>query len=228
MRNTHIISNLIEIVDGKAVTTSRKLAQLLGRTHHSLLRTINDNKHKRAFKCGHFTRRDWTAEKGGRWYEYLITRRGLEALTDVLRYGARDKIAEAYDGAWCMAPKALPMPEVAALPFPKTTGKVETVEAVEVETRQPEEENQDEIIHELAKWIDELRADVRKTKETLQLYSEMYENEKKRRVRNGDAKGYWHDLYFDLMWNVVHGTDGTLEERLERHRNLAERIRHRI
>ena len=94
------ISNLTEIVDGKLVTTSRKLAKLLGRKHDSILDTINSNRHQRWFKYGNFIRRSYSDGQYVHGSEYLITRKGLAALASIMRSGAKDKIQEAYERAW--------------------------------------------------------------------------------------------------------------------------------
>ena len=87
------------MLDGRALTTSRKLAKLLGRKHGSILATINANRHQHWFKYGHFAARPYsTGHSHG--YEFLITRKGLDALSGVMRYGARGKIADAYADAW--------------------------------------------------------------------------------------------------------------------------------
>lgn len=83
-----------------AVTTSRKLAQVLGRKHSSVLDTIKANMHMRAFKYGHFTTRPYADGATSHGYEFLITRKGLGALAAVMRYNARERIADAYAGAW--------------------------------------------------------------------------------------------------------------------------------
>lgn len=178
---------------------------MLGRKHDSILGTIKNNLHRRTFKYGNFTTRDYSSGPSGHGYEFLITRKGLEALSGVMRYNAKKRIAEAYAGAWCQpfGVKALPAPAV---------------------EEQPEEESGEDTIRELVRWIDELRADLRKTRETMELYAGMYENEKKRRLRNGDMSGYWHDLYEDLLWRVVCGTDGTFDERLAAHREFVKRL----
>lgn len=125
---------------------------MLGRPHYSVLDTIKENISNPAFKRGNLMKRPYTSGTGGRWYEFLLTRRALEGLASIMRYGAKDKIAEA------------------------------------------------------------------------RTYAELYANEERRRIRNGDMSGYWHDLYQDLLWRVVKGTDGTLSERMESHRAFKERI----
>lgn len=108
------------MVDGKAVTTSRKLAQVMGREHGSVLATINNNLHQRDFKRANFKMRNYTSGRSGHGYEFLITRRGLEKLAGIMRYNAKNRIAEAYKGVWRINAKALPPvsePEpLAALP----------------------------------------------------------------------------------------------------------------
>lgn len=195
---------MTEAIDGKSVTTSRKLAAVLGRKHDSVLGTIKNNLHQRAFKYGNFTTRDYSSGPSGHGYEFLITRKGLETLAGVMRYNARKRIAEAYDGAWTQCPaKALAAPPAG---------------------ERPAEEYGEDIVRELAQWIDELRTDLRKTRDTMKMYAEMYEDEKRQRTRNGEMSGYWHDLYEDLLWRVVYGTDGTLDERLAAHREFVKRL----
>lgn len=204
--NQEVTLPYIECIDGKVVTTSRKLAEVLGRKHDSILGTIKSNLHQRAFKYGNFTTRPYSTG-AAHGYEFLITRKGLNALAAVMRYNAKSRIAEAYDGAWDGDKKLLPAPVPVAPAVPEA-----------------DREDDRDTIRELAKWIDELRTELRKTRETMRMYAGMYENEKKRRLRNGDMSGYWHDLYEDLIWRVVEGTAGTLDERLAAHRAFRDRI----
>lgn len=200
---------MVEVVDGKAVTTSRILARLLGRKHDSVLDTIKNNLGQRPFKYGNFITRSYsTGHSHG--YEFLITRKGLAALASVMRYNAKDRIAETYAGAWGTsakvalpavdAPKALPAPDAAAVP------------AVD-----------DGLTGELASLVDELREELRKSRETLRVYSDMYANEKRRRERNGTAMGHWHDLYHDLLWRLLYDTDTPLDDLLAAHKAFSER-----
>lgn len=111
---------LVEMVDGKAVTTSRKLAEVLGRKHDSVLDTIRNNLHLRRFKCGCFARRRYYNGPRSHGYEFLITQRGLQALASIMRTKYRKKAVEVYKGVWRINAKGLPSaaePEqVAALP----------------------------------------------------------------------------------------------------------------
>ena len=201
-------SALVEVVDGKAVTTSRILARLLGRKHNSVLDTIKNNLGQRPFKYGNFITRPYsTGHSHG--YEFLITRKGLDALASMLRYNAKERIAEAYAGAWSAGAKLLPAP----VPTPSP-----------VENRVDEPTDASDTIRELSQWIDELRADLRRARETTKMYAEMYENEKRRRERNGTARGHWHDLYHDLLWRLLYDTAVPLHERLAAHKAFSERI----
>ena len=202
----------MEVVDGKAVTTSRILARLLGRKHDSVLDTIKNNLGQRPFKYGNFITRPYsTGHSHG--YEFLITRKGLDALASMLRYNAKERIAEAYAGAWSVGAKLLPAP-------------VPTPSPVENRVDAPVDEPTDasDTIRELSQWIDELRADLRRARETAKMYAEMYENEKRRRERNGTAMGHWHDLYHDLLWRLLYDTAVPLGERLAAHKAFSERI----
>lgn len=181
--NQVVTQRLVEIVDGKAVTTSRKLAEVLGRKHDSILETIKSNLHKREFKYGPFTARDYSTGACGHGYEFLITRKGLDALASVMRYNAKERIAQAYEGAWDGDKKLLPVPASVAAP-----------EACR--------EDVDDTIRELVKWIDELRVDLRKARVTAKTYAEMYSGEKAKRCRSENREAYWHDLYEDLMLRV--------------------------
>ncbi len=223
--NQHCISGLTEIVEGKPVTTSRKLARILGRKHRSLTRTIGDNLHSRAFKYGHFTRRAYTSGMYGHGYEYLITQKGLDALMGVMRYGAKDTIKKAYKGAWGMAHKALPQPEVVALPFPEANDTVETVGLL---LRQPEAENQNDATHELAKWIDDLRYELRMARDTQRRYSEMFETERRRRIDAMDKAGRLQDLYNDLLWSMLDNNGDSSDEKIKRHLKFREKITQKV
>lgn len=72
---------------------------MLGRKHFSVLDTIKSNRHRRAFKYGNFTTRPYR-DGAAHGYEFLITRKGLDALAGVMRHNARERIVEAYAGAW--------------------------------------------------------------------------------------------------------------------------------
>ena len=120
IENQRVTPQLVEMVDGKAVTTSRKLAQILGRAHDSVIRTIKGNLYRKAFRYGNFVKRGRSDLGGGNSYEFLITQRGLQALASLMRIKYREQIAEAYKGAWRINAKALsPVSEpelLAALP----------------------------------------------------------------------------------------------------------------
>lgn len=201
------------------MTTSRKLAEALGRKHDSVLETIKNNLSQRAFKYGNFTRREYCSGQHGHGYEFLITRKGLEALAAVMRYNARERIAEVYAGAWTAAQKRLPeheQEEVHTLALPAGPTTVEAQHAADIE-------KEDEIIQELSQWVDELRKKLVKARQTMRLYADMYENEKRRRERNGDMSGYWHDLYADLLWRVTK-ENNDLSKALEEHRAFRDRL----
>lgn len=120
IENQRVTPQLVEMVDGKAVTTSRKLAQVLGRAHDSVIRTIKGNLYRKAFRYGNFVKRGRSDLGCGNSYEFLITQRGLQALASLMRIKYREQIAEAYKGAWRINAKALsPVSEpelLAALP----------------------------------------------------------------------------------------------------------------
>ncbi len=199
--NQQTLLSLVEYVDGKAVTTSRILARVLGRKHDSILDTIKNNKHLRAFKYGHFTTRPYSAGPS-HGYEFLITRKGLAALTSVMRYNAKDRIAETYAGAWDGDTKLLPTPKAPVYDPTDVSGT----------------------IHELAQRIDNLRAYLRKTQETARMYAGMYEEEKHQRLRNGDMSAYWHDLYEDLMLRHAAGRHEDTDDIMEAHLEFRKRI----
>ena len=193
------ISSLVELVDNRKVTTSRKLARLLGRKHDSILDTINANRYQRWFKYGNFTRRAYSEGQYVHGSEYLITRTGLAGLASIMRSGAKEKIKDAYDRAWDEGKKLLPASVTAVSP-------------------ENDQDMDSEMIHGLAKWIDELRADLRETKNTMRLYSELYAEEKKRRESTASRYGYMSDLYSDLMLRVsciVNGAE--MQEELKKH-----------
>ena len=207
---------LVETINGKAVTTSRKLAAVLGREHSDVLRTIKNNLGNRRLHHYQFTSRDYRTNASGRSYEFLITRKGLDALAGVMRYGAKDKIKEAYKGAWQSRGTAvvpvLPMPEpleaeeempepgVTALPMlPMPEDIEEATKPAQAETAS--DESDEEIVYtpKQQKYIDwlegynEVLVDrLNKTKATKELYADLYENEKKRRLRNGEALSIIH------------------------------------
>ncbi len=203
-------ASLVEAVEGKAVTTSRKLAQVLGRDHSSILDTIKNNQHRREFKYGHFTTRDYVSGLTGHGYEFLITRKGLDALASVMRYGAKDKIEQAYEGAWG-TPKAL-VPADSDIP-------VTDAEEVEYLT-----ENTLRRIERLEQCVDNLAAMNKQAYDRVAMYDGLYQEEKEDREKAERDTGVWYDLYADLMWRVVKGTDGTPEKRMERHRAFKDRL----
>lgn len=194
------------------MTTSRKLAQTLGRVHGNVLETIKHNLHRRSFKYGNFTRRSYS-EGCAHGYEFLITRRGLEALAPLMRRNADTRIAEIYAGAWDGDPKALPVQTTLQLPTP--TQLVEDVEA---------EESTEDKISELAKWVDCLRNELRKAKATARTYAEMYEMEKRRRKYADKKASYLSDLYADLQLRFIDIDDPSVNERIEAHQDFRKRI----
>lgn len=210
--NQAVTPQLVEHVDGRLVTTSRKLAQTLGRVHGNVLETIKHNLHRRSFKYGNFTRRSYS-EGCAHGYEFLITRRGLEALAPLMRRNADTRIAEIYAGAWDGDPKALPVQTTLQLPTP--TQPVEDVEA---------EESTEDKISELAKWVDCLRNELRKAKATARTYAEMYEMEKRRRKYADKKAGYLSDLYADLQLRFIDIDDPSVNERIEAHQDFRKRI----
>ena len=195
--NTLSNSELVEVADGKAVTTSRKIAKLLGREHGSVLETIKDNLHRREFKYGNFTVRKYSDGRSGHGYEFLITQKGLSVLAGLMRYNAKGKIAEAYKNAWHTAPaaKALPAAETPALPA--LAGEAATDCSTDDEI--PCTPKLQKYIDWLEKYNENLCERLRKAKETMRMYEEMYSSEKAKRSQNENRAAYWHDLYEDLM-----------------------------
>lgn len=220
--NQRVTRGLVEVVDGKAVTTSRKLAELLGRKHDSVIDTIKSNLHQRAFKYGNFTKRPYS-DGPAHGYEFLITRSGLEALASIMRYSARDCIAEAYATAWNVTPKQIPATAPAVVP-----AQVAIAQPVASATEEPDEisytPEQQKYIDFLESYNEDLGNQLRKAKETLKTYTDMYEHEKQRKIYSLERSGYWHDLYEDLMWRVGNGTDGTIDERVAAHEAFKKRI----
>ena len=212
----------MELVDGKAVTTSRKLAELLGRKHDSVIDTIKSNLHQRAFKYGNFTKRPYS-DGPAHGYEFLITRTGLDALASIMRYSARDCIAEAYATAWNVTPKQIPATAPAVVP-----AQVAIAQPVASATEEPDEisytPEQQKYIDFLESYNEDLGNQLRKAKEALKTYTDMYEHEKRHKRYSLEMLGYWHDLYEDLMWRVGNGTDGTIDERLAAHEAFKKRI----
>ncbi len=172
--NQAVTQSLVEIVDGKAVTTSRKLAEVLGRKHDSILETIKSNLHKRELKYGHFTTRDYSDSRHSHGYEYMITRKGLAALASVMRYNAREKLSEAYAVAWGAAPN------VPAVPDPR-----------------------DETIRRMAAQIADLQATLEGTRHDLRMWGGMYEAERRARRRDLEVAGRYYDYYEDLLKRVL-------------------------
>ena len=172
--NQVVSQRLVEVVDGKAVTTSRKLAEVLGRKHDSILETIKSNLHKREFKYGHFTARDYSTGACGHGYEFLITRKGLDALASVMRRNAREKLSEAYAVAWGAAPN------VPAVHDPR-----------------------DETIRRMAAQIADLQATLEGTRHDLRMWGGMYEAERRARRRDLEVAGRYYDYYEDLLKRVL-------------------------
>lgn len=209
--NQHCISDLTGIVDNRCVTTSRKLAAALGRTHDSVCDTIRENLDKRAFKYGNFIRRKYnTGSSHGS--EFLITKTGLQALAAIMRKGAREKIAEAYQGKWGNAARLTP----ALLPL----AHGDEPAALATETQEDPDNT-----HELAEWIDDLRRDLRKARNTQQLYSEMYEAEKHKRMAAMDTAGYWQGLYDDLLWRLLDDTGSPADEKIKQHAAFRDKMK---
>lgn len=209
--NQHCISDLTEVVDNKCVTTSRKLAAVLGRTHDSVCDTIRENLDKRAFKYGNFIRRKYnTGSSHGS--EFLITKTGLQALAAIMRNGAKEKIAEAYQGKWGNAARLTP----ALLPL----AHGDEPAALATETQEDPDNT-----HELAEWIDDLRRDLRKARNTQQLYSEMYEAEKHKRMAAMDTAGYWQGLYDDLLWRLLDDTGSPADEKIKQHAAFRDKMK---
>lgn len=208
-------------MNDKAVTTSRKLAAVLGRKHDSVLETIKNNLHRRDFKYGNFVSRPYSGRGTSRGYEFLITRKGLGALAAVMRHDAKKRIAEAYAGAWGAGSRKLPSPADDA---PKALPVPAEVTGAPAETAPDGETACAPGLRRYVEWLEgyneKLAAGMRGARATTRLYVDMYANEKRRRVRNGDAAGYWHDLYEDLLWRVVLGGEGTPDERLAAHKEF--------
>lgn len=204
------------------MTTSRRLARVLGREHSSILETIRNNRHQRAFKYGNFSTRGYTSARFGHGYEYLITRKGLEALAGVMRYNAKEKIAEAYAGAWDASPtkKALPAAETPALPALVDEAQTNCGTDDEI-TYTP---GQQKYIDWLEEYNEKLGDDLAKARDTLRFYAESYRQEKHSRMRAEETAGYWQDLYHDVTWRVANGSEGTLEGRLKAHNEFRSRI----
>lgn len=199
---------LVENINGKLFTTSRKLAQALGRKHDRILETIRSNRHLRAFKYGHFTTRAYSSG-ASHGYEFLITCKGLDALASVMRYNAKERIAQAYDGAWDSSIRGAVLPTTKALP-----ASIQSHDQGEETTHTSE---QQEYIDWLEGYNEELGSRLRKTKNTMKLYSELYSQEMNRRKRAEGMSGYWHDLYEDLMLRMENMGDNASVHLLEAH-----------
>lgn len=234
VENQQVTQNLVEIVDGKAVTTSRKLAQVLGRDHHTVVDTIKANLLKPAFKRGNFIKTIYSVGMS-RGYEYLITRRGLDVLASVMRAGASDRIAEAYKGTFARAlegrdNESLPAHAVQQeLPLQPVQPEV-PVNELPVTEFTGRKKSYDEVVRELAAWVVELRAeldkahsDLKAARSTMKDYAEMYAEEKQRRKDIEVRRGLLSDVYRDLKGRVEFG-QGSLQERLEAHKQFKSRI----
>lgn len=189
------------MVDGKAVTTSRKIAQVLGRRHRNVLDTIKRNAGNPAFKYGNLSKRSYSVGTGGRWDEFLLTRRALDSLAGLMRRNAKVILAEAYADAWGAKPSQQLL-LVPAEPEPK-----QAVTDVEALPEQAEQDDSEDQTRTLAKWVDELLDELRKTKDTLQYWAEEYADQKRRAKRNADESAYWHDLYEDIMLRLLSDKD---------------------
>lgn len=221
IENQVVTHSLVEYIKGKAVTTSRKLAQALGRKHDSILETIKSNRHQRAFKHGNFTTRAYSSGTS-HGYEFLITRKGLATLASVMRYNAKERIAEAYAGAWDASPtkKALPAAETPALPT--LAGEPPTYCGTDDEiTYTPE---QQKYIDWLEGYNEKLGNDLAKAKATTRMYADMYSDEKAKRCLSEKRVAYWHDLYEDLMLRLTNADNSSLGEKMEAHRAFRKRI----
>ncbi len=200
------------------------LARVLGRDHYSVLDTIKSNISNPAFKRGNLSRRDYSESGHSRRYEFLLTPRALDGLARIMRHNARERIAEAYAGAWT-APSgqgrlSLPSPVEGPEPQP-------AAEAVAEAVAQPESAAEAGDADLLREYCGELGERLREARASLCRYTELYEGEKRLRIEYQKDYGRLSDLYNDLLWRMAADDGGDTASRLAAHRALRERLTRR-
>lgn len=133
-----------------------------------------------------------------------------------MRYNAKERIAQAYEGAWDSSIRGAVLPAAKALPAP-------------IQTQDQGEEltytsDQQKYINWLEGYNEELGSRLHKAKNTMKLYSELYTAEKSRRERAESTVSYWHDLYEDIMLRMESTGDNTISHMLEAHHTFRSRL----
>lgn len=200
------------------MTTSRMLARVLGRDHYSVLDTIKSNISNPAFKRGNLSRRDYSESGHSRRYEFLLTPRALDGLARIMRNNARERIAEAYAGAWT-APAGQ-----GRLSLPTPAGEPEPQSAAEAVADADEGAGYADLLRE---HCGELGERLRKAEASLRMYTELYEGEKHLRMQCLEGYGRISDLYNDLLWRMAADDGGDTASRLAAHRAFRDRLTRR-
>lgn len=74
------MTDLVKLIDGKAVTTSRKVAEIFEKEHCKVLRSIRELETPKKFNEANFGLVEYIDQKGEKRPEYLITRDGFTIL----------------------------------------------------------------------------------------------------------------------------------------------------
>lgn len=74
------MTNLVQLINGKAVTTSRKVAEIFEKEHCKVLRSIRELETPKNFNEANFGLVEYIDQKGEKRPEYLITRDGFTIL----------------------------------------------------------------------------------------------------------------------------------------------------
>lgn len=74
------MTELVKLIDGKAVTTSRKVAEIFEKEHCKVLRSIRELETPKNFNEANFGLVEYIDQKGEKRPEYLITRDGFTIL----------------------------------------------------------------------------------------------------------------------------------------------------
>lgn len=111
------MKNLVQIIDGKAVTTSRQVAEVFEKQHKHVLRSIRELESPKEFNESNFGLVEYEDPKGEKRPEYLITRDGFT----LLAMGFTGKKAMEFKIAYINAFNAMEKKLSESLPCPPPT-----------------------------------------------------------------------------------------------------------
>lgn len=95
-----MIKNAVELKDGKAVTTSLKIAEVFGKAHRNVLRVIESLECSKDFRALNFELAEYNDEQGKPRPMYIVTRDGFTLLAMGFTGRAAMQFKEAYIGAF--------------------------------------------------------------------------------------------------------------------------------